>query len=230
MHINSIKHRILFIFLVSVSLHSNLYSKSNDTLEANGKILYFISNIFNDDVLKAFGLENKLNSELKIKVFKESEDYFKLQDSLNNLKNYFLEKTYKLVIPVEIPNYDLNLKGFNIELNKVYITYMAEKFIEPTFEEFQSIIYDIEGGWFNSLNLSARRSYGTLHQQLFISSDEQTALKIEKQNVECIFYFKLNGDTINKFVEHIGYGNKYYLQTYDVSLYINFNRENFFIQ
>lgn len=157
-----------------------------------------LRNILNLDVFEYFGIKSKYDTDLKKKVFKESEDYKTKYSELLKLRTLLISKTYYLDFEpsyYERNNqikYNLNNKTFTVT-NQIYYTANYNK---PEYFQFTQIVFKC------LIGLSVKKNYQTyggveyMQEAIsFIIENESLALKIEenKSNLKLLFIFNVTG-------------------------------------
>jgi hypothetical protein len=194
---NSIKIPVEKIFNYFKEIDRNLLPHD---LWSNQSKFY---NLYNLDVFGYYKLNEKYDSDLKRQVFKKTDEYNQLLDSLKKFKSEYLEKFYfhrgyssagnesfvsKKSKNFDI-NYDIDLKGFVLTIGDVLPYHCLNSFMPKVIDnlEFSSLptnkVYDL---W------QSKNSY---RETLLIQTSEETALEIEsnREKIDVLFLFQIKG-------------------------------------
>lgn len=146
--------------------------------------------ILNLDVIDYHRLENKYDSELKLKVFKESEEYTKLLNELKTKKNNMLKETYYLKISPLFKAHNYHKGKYNLDDKGFYIRTCWNQDYDFSHKIDKNYLY------FKSFpsKLIVNDYYGN-HEEFFIPVSENEAIEIEENPTNFSFYivFKFSG-------------------------------------
>ncbi len=160
----------------------------------------FFINVMTLDLFKYYDLQNQYDSDLKKKVYSNTEDYksklSELQKKRNELKNtsFYLDFEPEYYERNRLIKYDLNNKTFTVT-NEVY---QHDFYNKPAFIQFDSFVFKCPIGF--SVTRSQYQAGGVdfIKQSIsFKIEDESQALKIEenKMNLRLLFVFRLTEAT-----------------------------------
>jgi len=149
--------------------------------------------ILNLDVFEYYDLKDTYDSELKQKVFKESDEYKAKLTALQKVKSELISKQYYIDLrPANRLEYNLTTKTFAVT-NEVYA---KSEYKKIGFVQFDEIVLK------NPIGLSvskSRANYGgvdfVIQDILFKIPNESLALKIEenKNSIRFLFVFSFTG-------------------------------------
>lgn len=149
--------------------------------------------ILNLDVFEYYDLKDTYDSELKQKVFKESDEYKAKLTALQKVKSELISKQYYIDLrPANRLEYNLTTKTFAVN-NEVY---SKSEYKKIGFVQFDEIVLK------NPIGLSvskSRANYGgvdfVIQDILFKIPNESLALKIEenKSSIRFLFIFSFTG-------------------------------------
>lgn len=134
-----------------------------------------VKNILKLDVIEYYDLQSKYDSPLKLKRFKESEEYKEKSADLEAEKNCILDHTYYAIFDLS-SQYDLTNKSFSVPLIPCFFdnAYIANGvFITTKDQHFR------DGNFIASIN------------------DEDLAYQIETNDTQLVIFVKFTGDVDN---------------------------------
>ena len=128
--------------------------------------------LLNRDIIHYYDLEDEYNTPLKLKRFKDSEDYKYMKDLIEQERESLLSHEYYAIFDVNSP-YDIDHKTFTIQLHS------------------SSKDYSLIGE-----NIGIRTNDEHLYWGEFCTPiiDENTAYEIETNNCELIIFVKFTGE------------------------------------
>lgn len=152
------------------------------------------------DVFSYFSLLEKYDSDLKKSMFKKTDEYKLLLDSLSKIKNSLLSETYYQISLNQVYEfsieYDIQKKGFLVAIGNVLPYHCQVAFLPK-------VIGEIE---FKQLNISKKynlssNSNNSYTQYLFFPMKEEEAIILEnnKENVEYLLVFNIEGLQTSRF-------------------------------
>jgi hypothetical protein len=183
----------------ALHLQTGYYSSSDAGMDNRLSIEDFWSTV-NLDVLSYNDLDNTYDTELKIKVFKQSDEYRILLGELKQKRSYLMSSVSALKLNLidfyhsgtaSMDDYNLNKQSFKIHLggkssftiNNNYDIHRAPK-----------TVYNISTKQLGVKRVSKGKFFGieSFEEIFYIKCNENAALKIEnnKENLEMIFLLK----------------------------------------
>ncbi len=128
--------------------------------------------LLNRDVVRFYELEDEYSTPLKLKQFKESEDYKGMRDFMREEINCVLDHEYYAIFDVN-SQYDKNSKSFEIKLLSSFRDY--------------SLIGE---------NIGISTGDERFHEGKFCTpaTDENTAYEIETNETELVVFFRFTGE------------------------------------
>jgi len=159
-----------------------------------------IRSILNLDVFEYYDLKKQYDTDLKKKVFKDSEEYKSKLAELQKKKADLKQTTYYLDFEPtyyernNLIEYDLNSKTFEVT-NEIYSDDFYNK---PNYLQFDQIIFKCPTGITNERKQFEAGGVDFIRQKIkFKIEDESLALKIEenRSNLKLLFVFKFTETT-----------------------------------
>ena len=128
--------------------------------------------LLNLDVVRFYDLEDEYDSPLKLKHFKESEDYKSMRSFMREEINCVLDHEYYAIFDVK-SQYGKNCRSFEVELHSPFRDY--------------SLLGE---------NIGISTNDEHFHEGKFRTpaTDENTAYEIEKNETELVVFFKFTGE------------------------------------
>lgn len=185
---------------------SRFYFGTNQDSDQKNKL----TAILNLDVIQYFDLHDKYNSDLKKKLFKESEDYKSKLDELKAIKAEVLDKTFYLDFDPNFKYRNDQLK-YNLETKDFYINTEIDfenknKLSVPQFDQLTLTTRPGMGVSVKYRDYETQNGNRYSEERIYFKvGEEETALKIEENamNVRIIFILKLV-DTTEFFKSVLG--------------------------
>lgn len=168
-----------------------------------------IRSILNLDVLEYYDLKKQYDTDLKKKVFKDSDEYKSKLAELEKKKADLKQTTYYLDFEPtyyernNLIKYDLNSKTFEVT-NEIYSDDFYNK---PNYLQFDQIIFKCPTGIMNERKQFEAGGVDFIRQNIkFKIEDEALALKIEenRSNLKLLFVFKFTEATPFEGVDFFG--------------------------
>jgi hypothetical protein len=204
---------LTFLFFIAITFN-NAYSqidfKTNgmtleEMLDNSSVIPKNFESILNLDVITYYDLEYEYDTELKVKYFKDTQEYKDKLEKLESLKSE-LEKNISFIKKDAsiLSDYNIQKQAFEISIGETFHNYPNENYPKT-----------LDGIDFSILKIQEKRIelVQNMYDQFFLAkTTEQNALKIEnnKGDVKIYMFFrpksskKITYDKLNDFVN--GYG------------------------
>ena len=221
------KNFILIILLIYPILS---FAQGKDSpIIISGTEINNITHILRGDLFEIFKLEDIYKTELKRKMFLKTSEAKILRDSLAILREKIIAQTYAIEIPQNTGDYNLTVKGFLFELDKIILDSYDPMENETAFNLFKTKENIIENISFPFLPLEilkiSRKLIGSWASKvIFISCNEKIAKIIEEKDIILRIIFNFTGD-MKRIVENDVFGpeEKYYPSTKRISLELEYD-------
>lgn len=153
-----------------------------------------IINILNIDVVNYYGLEEEYDSELKRKVFSQTQDYISKYKDLKKIHDYVIESYFYMSVKKEcFYKYEMKLKSFRFRTTSMLGLFLS--FYSYSYLQFDELCLSKPGNFkFEEGKIFGGNDY-FIEQNYFVPiSQERTAIEIEENcdDVNLMFIFKLS--------------------------------------
>jgi hypothetical protein len=195
---------IMFVFMFSICVYAddvhldnilnNVIKIEYSTNSSDTESVEKLYNIMALNVIEYFDKSSQTDSPLKLKAYKNSDEYKEYLNELKNLKKEALRKEYYVDLPDHLEDYDIKNKRFTILFNnKLY----DEGHYSIYFPPLVIIRRQEKTAEINEYGICTGNTLDCYREYLIIPiKSEEKALTIEneKENIKILLLFNINED------------------------------------